>query len=118
MGGEPVPVSGSKQYEVYKHRDVDFGITGVTAVKSRKLHEVMGDLVKTNHTALEFVVVINAALWNAMSGRERSILEAAVVEVERDLRNSYRDTHRATLEWIAANTNMTVSDLDAAQLTA
>ncbi len=118
MGGEPVPVSGSKQYEAYKRRDVDFGMTGVTAVRSRKLYEVMGNLVKTNHTALEFVVVINAALWNALSGRERSILEAAAVHVERDLRMSYRDTHRATLEWIAANTNMTVSDLDATQLAA
>ena len=118
MGGEPLPVSGSKQYGAYKRREVDFGMTGVTAVKSRKLHEVMGHLVKTNHSALEFVVLINEALWNALSDRERSILDAAAVKVERDLRKSYRDTHRETLEWIAANTSMTVSDLDAAQLVA
>ena len=74
--------------------------------------------MKTNHTALEFVVVINEALWNTLSDRERSILAAAAVKVERDLRMSYRDTHRETLDWIAANTRMTVNGLDAAQLAA
>jgi C4-dicarboxylate-binding protein DctP len=115
MGGQPVAISGSKQFDAYKRGDVDFGMTGVTAVKSRKLHDVMGHLVKTNHAALEFVVVINEALWRRLTDRERSILGTAAVTVEHQLRLSYRDTHRNTLTWISGNTGMTVSDLTAAE---
>lgn len=117
-GGDPVPVSGSKQYVSYQRGEVDFGMTGITAVKSRKLYEVMGHLVNTNHAALEFVVVINEALWNDLSEMERSIIEQAAEEVEQDLRRSYRRIHQETLDWIAANTTMEVSDLDAEQVSA
>lgn len=118
IGGVPVPVSGSQQYAAYERGDVDFGMTGVTAVKSRKLYEVMGHLVKTNHAALEFVVVINEALWGDLSEAHRAIVEQAAAEVERELRGSYRRIHQETLDWIAGNTTMQVSDLDAAQLSA
>ena len=118
IGGDPVPVSGSKQYQAYERGEVDFGMTGVTAVKSRKLYEVMGYMVNTNHAALEFVVVINEALWNELSEVERAIIETAAAEVEHDLRLSYRQIHRETLDWIAANTAMKVSDLNAEQLSA
>ncbi len=117
-GGEPVAFSGSEQYDAYQRGAVDFGMTGVTSVTSRKLHEVMGHLVNTNHTAAEFVVVINETLWSGLSAAERAILTKAARAVERDLRNSYGETHRQSLDWIAANTKMKVSDLDAAQLAA
>ncbi len=118
IGGDPVLVSGSKQYESYKRGEVDFGMTGITAVKSRKLYDVMGYIVNTNHAALEFVVVINEALWSELSEMQRSIIEKAAAEVEHDLRESYRQIHQETLDWIAANTTMKVSDLNAEQLSA
>ena len=118
VGGEPVLVSGSKQFDAYKRGAVDFGMTGVTAVKSRKLYEVMGHLVNTNHAAIEFIVVINDSLWNDLSQNEQAIITKAAIAVERDLRSSYGKTHQATLDWIVANTGMKVSDLDAAELAA
>ena len=118
IGGDPVPVSGSKQYGVYERGEVDFGMTGITAVKSRKLYDVMGYIVNTNHAGLEFVVVINEALWNELSDVERSVIEQAAAQVEQDLRMSYRRIHQETLDWIPANTTMTVIDLNAEQLSA
>lgn len=118
IGGDPVPVSGSKQYGVYERGEVDFGMTGITAVKSRKLYDVMGYIVNTNHAGLEFVVVINEALWNDLSDVERSVIEQAAAQVEQDLRMSYRRIHQETLDWITANTTMTVIDLNAEQLSA
>lgn len=118
IGGVPVPVSGSQQYAAYERGEVDFGMTGVTAVKSRKLYEVMGHVAKTNHAALEFVVVINEALWRELPEAERAIITQAAARVERELRGSYRRIHQETLDWIAGNTAMQVSDLDAAQLAA
>ena len=117
-GGDPLPVSGSKQYQTYERSEVDFGMTGITAVKSRKLYDVMGYIVNTNHAALEFVVVINETLWRDLSEMQRSIIEKAAVEVEHDLRLSYRKIHQETLDWIAANTTMKVSDLSPEQLSA
>ena len=93
-------------------------MTGVTAVRSRKLYEVMDYLVKTNHSAIHLVVVISEALWGRLSDRERSILAAAAATVEGNLRDSYRATHQQTLEWIATGTDMKVRDLDATQLAA
>ena len=116
--GEAVPLSGSEQFDAYQQGAVDFGMTGVTSVKSRRLYEVMGHLVKTNHTAAEFVVVINETLWSGLSEAEQAIITEAAIEVERDLRRSYGEIHRQTLDWIAGNTTMKVSDLDAAQLAA
>ena len=118
IGGDPVPVSGSKQYAAYERGDVDFGMTGVTAVKSRKLYEVMGHVVKTNHAALEFVVVINETLWRDLSEADRAIITQAAAQVEQELRGSYRRIHQETLDWIAGNTTMQVSDLDATELAA
>lgn len=118
IGGNPVPVSGSQQYGVYERGEVDFGMTGMTAVKSRKIYEVMGHLVKTNHAGLEFVVVINEALWGELTEGERAILTAAAAQVEQELRQSYRRINQETLDWIAANTAMAVHDLDADQLAA
>ena len=118
IGGIPVPVSGSQQYAAYERGEVDFGMTGVTAVKSRELYEVMGHLVKTNHAALEFVVVINEALWGELREADRAIITRAAAQVERELRGSYRRIHEETLAWIAENTSMQVSDLDAAELSA
>ncbi|MDX1402348.1 MAG: TRAP transporter substrate-binding protein DctP, partial [Kiloniellales bacterium] len=115
-GGEPVPVSGSKQYESYERGEVDFGMTGVTAVKSRKLYEVMKHLANTNHAGLEFVVVINEQLWTGLSEEERSIIKQAAEEVEQDLRASYRQVHQETLHWISANTDMKVHQLSSEQL--
>ena len=83
--------------------------------KSRKLYEVMDYLVNTNHTAAEFVVVINDVLWRNLPAAERTILFEAALQVEKDLRVSYGQTHQRTLDWIAANTSMKVHDLSVKQ---
>ena len=118
VGGVPILLSGSEQFDAYDLGMVDFGMTGVTSVKSRKLYDVMDHLVNTNHTASEFVVVINDALWRRLSAAEQAIIAAAAVQVETDLRMSYGQTHRRTLDWIVANTPMQVHDLDDEQRTA
>ncbi len=117
-GGAPVLLSGSEQFLAYQRGTVDFGMTGVTAVKSRKLYEVMDYLTNTNHAAIEFVVLINDKVWSGLSDQERVIMSKAAVKVEKDLRDTYGKLHQDTLDWVAANTKMKVIDLTPAQLTA
>jgi C4-dicarboxylate-binding protein DctP len=118
VGGQPILVSGSKQFDAYKRGIVDFAMTGVTSVKSRKLYTAMNHLVDSKHFAAEFVVVINDGVWRGLSTSERQIITKAAVKVEGDLRKSYGKIHRETLAWIAANTKMTISNPGAAELAA
>lgn len=108
-GGAPVLLSGSEQFLAYQRGTVDFGMTGVTVVKSRKLYDVMNTLTKTNHAAIEFVVLINEGVWQRIGVGARNILSNAAVESERELRRSYAALHEETLEWL--DDKMTVREL-------
>jgi len=59
LGGAPTLMSGSKQFLAYQQGAVDVGMTGASAVKSRKLYEVMDHMTLTYDTAIEFVAVMN-----------------------------------------------------------
>jgi C4-dicarboxylate-binding protein DctP len=114
-GGAPTLLSGSEQFLAYQRGTVDAGMTGVTAVKSRKLFEVMDYMTLTNHADVEFIVLINEAVWQGLSEQERDVLQRAARQVERDLRAQYAKVHNDTIEWVKANTEMAVHDLTPGQ---
>jgi C4-dicarboxylate-binding protein DctP len=114
-GGAPTLLSGSEQFLAYQRGTVDAGMTGVTAVKSRKLFEVMDHMTLTNHADVEFIVLINEAAWQGLSEQERDILRRAARQVESDLRAQYAKVHNDTIEWVKANTEMAVHDLTPGQ---
>ena len=86
-GGAPTLISGSEQYLAYQRGTVDYGMTGVSGVKSRKLWEVMDHITVTNHADIEFIVVINTDTWNELSDEHRNIIETAAVMAENDVRD-------------------------------
>lgn len=86
-GGAPTLISGSEQYLAYQRGTVDYGMTGVSGVKSRKLWEVMDNISVTNHADIEFVVVVNSEFWNGLPPEHRAIIEAAATNAEADVRN-------------------------------
>ncbi|RMF09467.1 MAG: C4-dicarboxylate ABC transporter, partial [Alphaproteobacteria bacterium] len=57
LGGAPTLMSGSKQFLAYQQGAVDVGMTGTSAVKSRKLYEVMDHMTLSYDSAIEFVAV-------------------------------------------------------------
>ena len=86
-GGAPTLISGSEQYLAYQRGTVDYGMTGVSGVKSRKLWEVMDTISVTNHADIEFVVVINTEFWNSLSDEHKAIIETAAANAEADVRD-------------------------------
>ncbi len=110
-GGAPSLLSGSEQFLAYQRGTVDAGMTGVTAVKSRKLYEVMNFMTNTNHADIEFVVLINEKLWQDLSDQKRDILTRAARQVEKELRGNYAKIHQDTIDWVKANTDMKVVDI-------
>ena len=77
LGGTPVATAGSEQYGAYKRGKVDAGMTGVTAVVSRRLYEVTKHLTVTDHADVEFVVLINEGVWQGLANSERAVIAKA-----------------------------------------
>ena len=86
-GGAPTLISGSEQYLAYQRGTVDYGMTGISGVKSRKLWEVMDTITVTNHADIEFIVVINTDTWNELSDEHRDVIKAAALVAENDVRD-------------------------------
>ncbi|WP_420392336.1 TRAP transporter substrate-binding protein DctP [Acuticoccus sp.] len=110
-GGIPVKIGGSEQFMAYQRGTVDVGMTGLTAVQSRNLFEVMDYATMTNHAQIEFLVVINEDLWQSMSDQEREWMTTAARNAEEKMRAETRQQHEDAAEWLRSNTEMEVIDL-------
>jgi C4-dicarboxylate-binding protein DctP len=101
-GGVPLVISASKQHQAAKDGTVDMITTGITGVDSRKLWEVTDTVTRTEHAALEFVVIINEKVWQALPPRLRTIFLEAARKVERDLRERMGDIEAAAYAFARA----------------
>ncbi|MCY4226665.1 MAG: TRAP transporter substrate-binding protein DctP [Gammaproteobacteria bacterium] len=109
LGGAPTLMSGSKQFLAYQQGAVDVGMTGVSAVKSRKLFEVMDHMTLTFDSAIEFIAVINNNFYEEQSKEHKAIIDAAAVEVEKKLRDQIYAQEAMIVEEMKSN--MTVVEL-------
>ena len=117
LGGAATNVSGSRQFLAYERGTVDGGMTGLLTVADRKLYQVLGSLTLTNHSAIEFVVLINERFWQSLDEGQQVILHDAAVAVEQELRGGFAAIEVAALETAIAN-GMAVHHLSEAELAA
>lgn len=111
LGGAPTLMSGSKQFLAYQQGAVDVGMTGASAVKSRKLHEVMDHMTLSFDSAIEFVAVINNDFFNSLSAEHQAIVLDAARTVEQQLRDEIYGQEEAIVDEMRSK--MTVVDLSA-----
>lgn len=109
LGGAPTLMSGSKQFLAYQQGAVDVGMTGASAVKSRKLHEVMDHMTLSYDSAIEFVAVMNNDFFESLSPEHQQIILDAAAEVEQQLRDAIYAEEDATIDEMRGL--MTVVDL-------
>ncbi|RBW57066.1 TRAP transporter substrate-binding protein DctP [Ruegeria sp. A3M17] len=109
LGGAPTLMSGSKQFLAYQQGAVDVGMTGASAVKSRKLHEVMDHMTLSYDSAIEFVAVMNNDFFESLSPKHQQIILEAAAEVEQQLRDAIYAEEDATIDEMRGL--MTVVDL-------
>ncbi len=86
-GGYPTIMSGSKQFLAYQQHAVDVGMTGLSAVKSRKLYEVMKNVTLSYDSVIEFVAIINNKFFNSLSAKNQKVILDAASVVEKHLRD-------------------------------
>ncbi len=106
LGGAPTLMSGSKQFLAYQQGAVDVGMTGASAVLSRKLYEVMDNMTLTFDSAIEFVAVINNDVYMGLSDEERKIIDEAARQVEADLRNAIYKQEADAVEQVRPKMNV------------
>jgi C4-dicarboxylate-binding protein DctP len=85
-GGIPLVISASKQNQAVKDGTVDMAMTGITGVDSRELWKVTDTITRTEHAALEFLVIIHEKTWQSMLESHRATILETAQKVERDLR--------------------------------
>jgi len=109
FGGAPTLMSGSKQFLAYQQGAVDVGMTGVSAVKSRKLYDVMDHMTLSFDFPIEFVAVINNEFFNSLSKENQAIILDASKTVEKELRDKIFKEEAEIVKF--ARDKMTVVDL-------
>ncbi|KPD10540.1 TRAP transporter substrate-binding protein DctP [Phaeobacter sp. 11ANDIMAR09] len=113
LGGAPTLMSGSKQFLAYQQGAVDVGMTGASAVRSRKLYEVMDHVTLSYDSAIEFVAVMNNDFFEGLSEEHQQIILDSAAIVEDQLRDAiYTQEAEAVAE---VSSKMTVVELTAAE---
>jgi TRAP-type C4-dicarboxylate transport system substrate-binding protein len=118
LGGVPVKIGGSEQFLAYQRGTVDIGMTGTTAIQSRKLFEVMDAVTITNHAQTEFLVVMNDKLWNSFSDQEKKWMGDSALAAELKMRSETKTQNLDSEKFIAEKTPMKVVNLTPEQVAA
>jgi C4-dicarboxylate-binding protein DctP len=90
-GGIPFVMPDSKQNKAIKDGLIDLTVSGIMSVVSHELWRVTDTITRTEHTALEFVVIINKKTWQSLTRDLQSIIMTAARRAERDLRQQIAD---------------------------
>ncbi len=106
LGGAPTLMSGSKQFLAYQQGAVDVGMTGASAVKSRKLYEVMDNMTLSYDSAIEFVAVMNNDFFNSLSAKNQAIITKAAAMVEKQLRDEVYGGEAAVVKEVSSKINV------------
>ena len=88
VGGAATNIGGSRQYLAYERGTVDGGMTGMQSVSERKLYQVMDHLTVTNHSNIEFIVLINERVWQRLEPAQQAVVRGAARTVEIEMRDA------------------------------
>jgi C4-dicarboxylate-binding protein DctP len=106
LGGNPVIMSGSKQFLAYQQGAVDVGMTGLSAIKSRKLYEVMHNMTLSFDNVIEFVAIMNNKFFNSLSKKNQKIIMDAASTVEKHLRHQVYSSEDKIAKYLESKMNV------------
>lgn len=118
QGGAPVVIDGAEQFMAYQRGTVDIGMSGTTAVQSRRMYEVMNYLTLTNHADIEFLVIMNEKIFGKLKPEYKKILVDAALIVETSLREDTVRLNQEARDYLSTKTKMKIVDLTAAEIEA
>ncbi|MDX2205374.1 MAG: TRAP transporter substrate-binding protein DctP [Hyphomicrobiaceae bacterium] len=86
-GAQAHLISASQQVQAMKDGAVDMIMSGIATVPARELWNVSDTITRTEHAALEWLVIINDKFWQSLSPRHQEIIHASGLKVEKELRD-------------------------------
>ena len=109
-GGTPQILSITKVLDALKDGAIDVAMTGVLSAETRDLWKASDTITRTDHASMEWLVIMNEKSWQALTDRQRAIIEAAAKRAERDVREKSSKLEEKSWEW-ARNKGMKVYEL-------
>ena len=103
-------ITAAKQYQALKDGTVDYIMTGITAVDTRKLWEVSDTIARTEHAAIELPIIVNEKVWQSLGARGQAIVLEAARTAERDLRERMADIEAKAYDF-ARSKGMAIEEL-------
>jgi C4-dicarboxylate-binding protein DctP len=86
-GGIPMVIPAGDQVAAVQEGRVDMLLTGITAVPARHLWKVTDTMTRTEHAALEALILIQEPVWQALSETHKAVIRQVGRKVERQLRH-------------------------------
>jgi C4-dicarboxylate-binding protein DctP len=130
-GGVPVVLSTSKIQQALEDGTIDMAMISAAAVQTRDLWKVTTAITRTDHAAVEFLVVIDEKVWQTLSDKHQRILMQAARQVEHEVRErssqlneeaydfarskgmkTYELSSDEVAEWRACSSNVLVDFMD------
>lgn len=111
VGGVPIVIDGAEQLLAYQRGTVDVGMSGTTATQSRHMYDVMDVITMTNHSAVEFLFIMNDKAYNKLSPEHQQLLMEAARTVETELRDNTEKLNQEAKEFLSTKTDMEVVEL-------
>jgi C4-dicarboxylate-binding protein DctP len=85
-GGIPVFVPAGDQVAAVQDGRVDMLVTGITGVPARQLWKATDTMTRTEHAAIEALIVIRDAVWQRLSESHKAVMKEVGRRIERQLR--------------------------------
>jgi C4-dicarboxylate-binding protein DctP len=86
-GGIPALLNAGDMLSAMQDGRVNMTMTGVVSVPGRHLWKATDTITRTEHAAIETMVVINEAVWQRLSDGHKTIIMDAARKVEQKLRD-------------------------------
>jgi C4-dicarboxylate-binding protein DctP len=109
-GGSPVMVSANKTPEAFAKNAIDMATGASSLVVNRQLWTVADTVTRTLHAPIEFFLIVNEKVWQALPEGQRQIIAQAAREEERQSRRNVAEIE-AGLYDLFRQKGMTVHDL-------
>lgn len=109
-GGIPLRIPATKQNEALQDGTVDMAMTGITGVTAREMWKVTDTITRTEHSPLQFVVIINEKVWQSLKEDHKAVVVAAARKAEQDLQRHMADIEAEAYAF-ARSKGMAIHDL-------
>ena len=86
-GGIPVILNAGDMLSAMQDGRVNMIMTGIVTVPGRHLWKVADTIIRTDHAAIETMVLINEAVWQRLSEGHKTIITESARKVEQELRD-------------------------------